>query len=158
MGWWWMGCRGKSPSTVAEPGQGLGQWGLVGSPDAPLTLPAKSPPGLAKDRGASRSPQGYWEQQLCGQGNGWTVSPPRAVALASPGSRLGDAVWGMGTISGHPWEETATQELLHDANAPCAKWGKMNFTPRQSDFYHVNDHALLVMSAAVKWGPWMFFF
>ena len=86
----------------------------------------------------------------------WT--PPSTEALASPGASLRDTAWGMGTISGHPWEETAAQELQHDANAPCAKWGKMNFTPRQSDFYHVNDHGLLIMSAAVKWGLWMFFF
>jgi hypothetical protein len=36
--------------------------------------------------------------------------------------------------------------------------GKMNFTPRQSDFYHVNDHGLLIVSGAVKWGLWMFSF
>lgn len=34
--------------SVAEPGQGLGQWGLPGVPDAPLTHTAKSPPGLAR--------------------------------------------------------------------------------------------------------------
>lgn len=83
------------------------------------------------------------------KGTPW--APPTTVAPANQAQVLG-------TILGYCCEETAARELQQDANAPCAKWGKMNFTPRQSDFYHVNDRSLLIMSAAVKWGPWMFSF
>lgn len=131
--------------------------GPAGSPGAPLIPPAMSPPGLTRVWGF-KVPQGSGEEQPRGQGNTHTVglSQYRGPGLTRPRSRV--TTWVIGTIWGHPWEETTTQELQLDANAPCAKWEKMNFTPRQSDFYHVNDHGVLIMSAAVKWGLWMFFF
>jgi hypothetical protein len=98
--------------------------------------------------GAQGLPRGYWE----GTAAGPAPPGPEAQILgtlpeAQNGNNFGTSLGG-----------TAAQELQHDANAPCAKWGKMNFTPRQSDFYHVNDHGLLIVSGAVKWGLWMFFF
>lgn len=51
MGWWWMGCRGKSPSTVAEPGARTGPVGARGVPRCPTHSPCQVP---------SRSGQRPW--------------------------------------------------------------------------------------------------
>ena len=138
-------------------GQSWGEDWPTGSPGAPLIPPAMSPPGLTRVWGF-KVPWGSGEEQPCGQGNTHTVglSQYRGPSLTRPRSRV--TAWVIGTIWGHPWEETTTQELQHDANAPCAKWEKLNYTPRQRDFYHVHDHGVLIMSAAVKRGLWMFFF
>lgn len=129
--------RGHS---VAEPGQGPGQWGHLGVPDAPLTHPAKSPPGLAKDYGASRSPRARGRVQAQDTPEPWPLPAPR------PRPHQAQVP---GTLPRNGNNFRATQELweLRRCKGAMCQMGRMNFTPRQSDFYHVNDRGWRITSA-----------